>query len=441
MNAPNFTWLQRRNKRNNFSYLNLFELPGGDHNVDLRTKFREIGVFYWACLIFAPYFIAEQSFAYQTQRYWPILIPLHALIILSPLVYRLTKSFHWYAGYAVTLCMTEIILLIAYEGGNLSPGAFWLAGQPMAFGLFYGRRGVMIGSALMTATFIGFIVLNHWTILPNLVAEHGDYEQEKIINLIGFGIYNVIISYYFINIEEKAKQELHLQRQETDNLLRMMVHNVVTPINAFQLMSFAVKNGRKEPGDILTLADNALAELSAIVQQVSKLRALKDGKLKLVLSEVLLQTALAEAISLQQEQAKQKQLLLDLQLHPEPVYVMVDEALLKSAVLANLISNAIKFSHVGQTITILLVATTSQVTLMVIDNGIGMSADLLHKIFDPTEPTTRPGTIGESGTGYGMPLVKMVLTKLNGDITVESNEAEQGAGTKVAISLPRYMPL
>lgn len=441
MNAPNFTWLQRRNKHNNFSYLNLFELPGGDHNVDLRTKFREIGVFYWACLIFPPYFIAEHAISFHTTRYWPILIPIYVLIAAAPLVYRKTSSFYLYSGYLLTFGVGIVIVITACAGGNRSPGVFWMVGTPMVFGLFYGTRGIWVGAVVMATSYLGFILLNYWQMLPNLVAEQGNYEQVKTINLIGFGIYNVIISYYFIHIEEKAKQELHLQRQETDNLLRIMVHDVVTPINAFQLMSFAVKTGRKDPGDVLTLADNALAELSAIVQQVSKLRALKDGKLKFILSEVLLQTALAEAISLQQEQAKQKQLLLDLQLHPESLYVMVDEALLKSAVLANLISNAIKFSHVGQTITILLVATSSQVTLTVIDTGIGMSADLLKKIFDPTEPTTRPGTMGESGTGYGMPLVKMVLSKLHGDITVESNEAEDGSGTKVAISLPRYMPL
>jgi signal transduction histidine kinase len=337
----------------------------------------------------------------------------------------------------VILGVSIVFVIIACAGGNLSPGAFWLVGTPMVFGLFYGTRGVWMGALVMAATFIAFVGLNHFHLLPNLVAEFGDYEQVKLINLIGFGIYNVLISHYFIQLEEKAKKELREQRQETEDLLRILVHDIANPINAIQLMTHAVKSGRKDPEEILGLVDGALEDLAGIVQQVRKLRALKDGKLALALSHVAIQSALTDTINLLAQQAQHKGVALQLDIDSTPAYVVTDLALLKSIIFANIINNAIKFSYPGQTVCIRLTVSSAWVTLVIEDHGIGIPAQLLPHIFDPAQPTTRPGTSGEQGTGFGMPLVKTLLAKLNGDIELESNQDSGTSGTVVTVRLPR----
>lgn len=432
------SWILRncRNPRD-FSFLNLFELPRGDDNVELRTKFREIGIFYWACLIFSPYFIAEQYFSFQSTRYWWILIPLYALLVLSPLVYRISKRINLYASYIIFIEISIVLVIMGCAGGNLSPGAFWLVGFPMIFGLFYGVRGVAIGSTIMVGAFAVFVVMNYFQVLPNLIAEHGDYEHVKLVNLIGFGIYNIVISFYSIKIEATAKAELRLQRQETENLLRILVHDIATPINAVQLMTHAMKAGGQKPEQVFSVVESALNELIAIVQQVSKLRALKDGKLAIELSEVHMQDALNECLTLVQQIALRKNLRIQLTAPDEPVYALVDAALIKSVILCNIISNAIKFSHPGNTINISLTASEPQVSITVTDHGIGMSAELLQCVFDPGQPTTRVGTQGEQGTGFGLPLVKMLVNKLDGDITIQSNQSTNNPGTIVTVSLPR----
>jgi len=422
-----------------FSLQNLFSLPNGGDKVELRSKLREIGVFYWACIVFVPYFIAEQSFAYQTTRYFPVLIPLYAVLALAPVLYRRTANYRLYAGYIATFGIALVILLIAYEGGNRSPGAFWLMGVPLIFGLVNGSRGVLFGTGVMVATFIGFLLLNHWQMLPNLVAEHGDYEVEKLINLVGFGIYNVITSYYFIRTEEKAQKELRLQKQETENLLRILVHDVANPINAIQLATHAAKSGRRDSEAILSLVDGALDELAAIVQQVRKLRAVKDGKLEMALEPVSARTTLADAVRLLRQQAEHKGIQLDFDMAQEDAYVLADEPLLKNAIFANPISNAIKFSHPGQTVRIALATTASQVSVTIADEGVGMSEKIQRDIFDATAPTTRIGTGGERGTGYGMPLVKAYVAKLGGDIELVSSQQPDASGTTVTIRLPRCL--
>lgn len=421
-----------------FSFWNLFYLPGGDDNLELRARFRQIGGFYWACLILPAYYIAEQVFIFHITRFLPILLPTYGLLVIAPLVYRFFSSIQLYAAYTITCGMALVFILLGCEGGNLSPGISWIFGAPMAFGLFYGKRGVVIGSVIVVLAFATFILLNHWHLLPNIVEEIDNYRQQEVINLLTYGIYNAGISYHFLNVEEKAKRELRLQRQESENLLRILVHDVANPINAIQLMTHAVKTGQRDPEQILMLVDGALGELSAIVQQVRKLHALKDGKLALELSLAEIQSLLNESIDLLRQQADHKQISFDLTIANEPAWVQVDEALLKNVVFANLISNAIKFSHPGQRISIELVTAQDSVTVSVADHGIGMSANLMRQIFDPAAATTRRGTRGEQGTGYGMPLVKTLLSKMGGEIAVQSSQVEGASGTRVSISLPRF---
>src|SRR5690606_22188323 len=89
--------------------------------------------------------------------------------------------------------------------------------------------------------------------------------------------------------------------------------------------------------------------------------------------------------------------------------IIADEKSLKATVLANVISNAIKFSHKDSIITLQLIDTSEFIFLKVHDSGIGMPASLIKKIFMAEEITCRSGTEGERGTGYGLPLVKTFI--------------------------------
>jgi signal transduction histidine kinase len=420
-----------------FSLFSLLLLPEHDNNVEIRHKLRQIGIFYLACLIFVPFFIAKHWLDYDTTRYYPILIPSFVALACAPVIYRKTANYHFYSTYVVTLGIGLVILLIAFAGGNRAPAAFWLVGTPLIFGLIYGSRGVWLGSLVMAVTFVVFLLLNHWQLLPNLVAEYGDYEREKLINLIGFGVYNIVTSYYFISTEEKTQKELRAQRQETENLLRTLVHDVANPINAIQLVRYAAKTGSQSPEMVLQKIDETLAELSSMVQQVRKLRAIQDGKQSMLLAKVSIQSAMESTVKLLQYQAEYKGIRLLLERDEENAYVLADEALLKNTLLANLIHNSIKFSYPGQSVTIRLSVASTRIVISIEDQGMGMPESVKTQIFDPTAPTSRRGTGGEYGTGYGMPLVKACVDKLGGDIELVSSQAPGASGTKVTISLPR----
>lgn len=102
-------------------------------------------------------------------------------------------------------------------------------------------------------------------------------------------------------------------------------------------------------------------------------------------------------------------------------------------------SNAIKFSHPGGRIVLWAVpAPDGEVAIEVIDHGIGMPEALRASVLEITRRTTRPGTEGERGTGFGMPLVKAYVALYGGRISVTSrtrDESPDGHGTTIAVHL------
>ena len=108
-------------------------------------------------------------------------------------------------------------------------------------------------------------------------------------------------------------------------------------------------------------------------------------------------------------------------------------------VFANILSNAVKFSFVGGEITVKCWHDKKYVRVSFADRGIGMSEELKNKVFSPHEATSRRGTEGEAGTGFGMPIVKSMVEIFGGDVSVTSYSHEKSSehGTTFTIKLLR----
>ncbi len=115
----------------------------------------------------------------------------------------------------------------------------------------------------------------------------------------------------------------------------------------------------------------------------------------------------------------------------QPINALLDPKLLKDAI-ANLISNALKYSSTGTTVGIDLTASDARIVLRVSDQGIGIPADDLPRLF---EPFHRAGNVGQiEGTGLGLSITKNAVELHGGTITAAS---EVGRGTTFTITLPR----
>jgi signal transduction histidine kinase len=116
---------------------------------------------------------------------------------------------------------------------------------------------------------------------------------------------------------------------------------------------------------------------------------------------------------------------------------LVEPVSFKNQVLGNAISNAIKFSMPSSKITIRTYPFNHQYhALEIVDSGIGIPPSLMSSLFDMSKKTSRPGTTGESGTGYGMHIMKSFVEMYQGKISVESlDDSHPASGTTVKILL------
>jgi two-component system sensor histidine kinase SenX3 len=102
--------------------------------------------------------------------------------------------------------------------------------------------------------------------------------------------------------------------------------------------------------------------------------------------------------------------------------------------LSNLLDNAVKYSDAGTTVQVSVAATPDEITLTVADEGIGIPARDLDRIFERFYRVDSGRDRRTGGTGLGLAIVRHVVTNHGGDVFVQSRE---GFGSVFTIRLPK----
>ena len=229
-------------------------------------------------------------------------------------------------------------------------------------------------------------------------------------------------------ISEKRAAEVRAEEGDKNRtLVRVICHDLVNPLNvviACSALHEQDKEGRFPRDQLWRKVGDAARHQFAIIEHVREMIALISGKKLLVLGCVDLGSILREVPSLFEEQSRTKGVTLVIDLPDQPLEVTADKRSLLYSVVGNLVSNAIKFSHRGSEVRVEARDEPGGVVLRIIDFGIGLPPELLSRLFDTFQPTSRKGTSGEKGTGFGMPIVKNYLDHFGATIEVSSRPAE-----------------
>jgi cell cycle sensor histidine kinase DivJ len=118
---------------------------------------------------------------------------------------------------------------------------------------------------------------------------------------------------------------------------------------------------------------------------------------------------------------------------PEDLPVITGDSRAFKQILLNLVSNAIKFTERGGTVTVSAGVEGSRLVVRVADNGVGIAADDLKRIGDPFFQAGKTYQRRHEGTGLGLSIVKSLVALHGGEMTVQSKIDE---GTTVAVALP-----
>lgn len=212
-------------------------------------------------------------------------------------------------------------------------------------------------------------------------------------------------------------QRLEIEQANRDlrELLHIISHDVS---NHFTVLQMGFELGGKDLEDLMPMMQAAVRNGINVTAMVRELRRSQDKEM--TLEPVLLSAAVAESQLLMQTKLGAKDIKLAVEV--PAVRVQAEACSLVNSVLNNLLTNAIKFSPRGSSIELSARVEGTQVCLTVRDHGIGMTPEVLAHLFDLGKSHSRPGTDGETGTGFGMPLVQRFVTQFGGRLEVTSRD-------------------
>lgn len=236
----------------------------------------------------------------------------------------------------------------------------------------------------------------------------------------------------------KRQKDLTIRKIiEQRELIHLMCHDLTGPIGASLTLLELAKDDPQVIADSLGMVTTSLKKALELADLVRQMQAIEDGKTEWVLEEINLRDAIENAASIFRDRLGNKSLTIQNEVESD-IFIKAEKVSFINSVLANLISNAIKFSEENSEITLSSKSQDGKVLFSIEDVGIGIPDELLPSLFDLRTPTSRLGTRAEPGTGYGLPLVKKFVTLYGGAIDIFSKSIEshpRGHGTRVQLTL------
>lgn len=237
----------------------------------------------------------------------------------------------------------------------------------------------------------------------------------------------------------KSEAKLREVNERKDELLAMVAHDLRTPLSTIsgfsQILQQRLSAKLGEQDELLLRRIDAQAQrMQNLVDDLLDAAVIERGALRLDREEVNVGALLADIVGTQSAAATRKNISIDLVEVEGPVTALLDRDRM-TQVFDNLLSNATKYTTpgIGAKITVSYWCDDTTVRIRVDDQGLGIDADLLPKLFTPFARSGAKGTDGEPSTGLGLAIAKSIVSAHGGTIEVSS---EIGRGSSFEVILP-----
>lgn len=225
---------------------------------------------------------------------------------------------------------------------------------------------------------------------------------------------------------EERTREAESANKAKGMFLANMSHEIRTPINAILGFCHLVQRTALDPKqrDYVSKINTAGVSLLRLINDILDFSKIEENKLTLESHPFDLRVAVASQIQLVSESFRDKGLKIDLHVDEQVPSVLIGDELRLNQVILNLLSNAIKFSERG-TITMRVTQVehadgNAVIECSVSDNGIGMTADQVGRLFTPFTQADSSTTRRFGGTGLGLAISQQIVAQMGGWIRAES---------------------
>ena len=358
--------------------------------------------------------------------------------LLGNLFFILINHFKRFKVFVVVLAILSSFFFtfggIAFQNGN---EYYLIAHMTVVAIIFHKRWAIILISCLdvLLFTLIQIIDTRSYAIdvLPG---------NRVIVNIImALSLVSIVVQ-YLRNEHTLAEQKLATKNQELEalnntreKLISIIAHDVSSPIAQLKLSLYLINNKSITQEKFQELSEQLSLQVTELLGSLDNLLKWSRNQLHGIATRpqhVAVAPIFRQAVILQKENIDNKQLNIVEAAIEKTLWIDPDHLLL---ILRNLVSNAVKFSYQGGTITLKAFKKDNRIVICIQDNGIGMNAETVKSLFAGEPPVSKRGTLNEKGTGIGLRLCQEFTAFNKGYMWVES---EEGKSSSFFVSFPGH---
>lgn len=236
--------------------------------------------------------------------------------------------------------------------------------------------------------------------------------------------------------EQAAREQAETANRLKDEFLTTVSHELRTPLSAILGWSTMLRTGKLDENDseraMESIERNARAQ-AQLVEDILDVSRTISGKLRLDIQPIELVPVIHAAIDSVRPAAEAKQIDLDIDLDERANRIKAD-AVRMQQVVWNLLANAVKFSRPNGRVRIELKRVGDKAQINVTDNGEGISAAFLPKVFNRFQQADGSTTRRHGGLGLGLAIARHLVEMHGG--TIEAASDGPGKGATFTVNVP-----
>jgi signal transduction histidine kinase len=237
-------------------------------------------------------------------------------------------------------------------------------------------------------------------------------------------------------IEQRKELEETLRRRDAelaeadrrkDDFLALLGHELRNPMAAITAALHVVRAGRPEAGvRAQAVIERQTAKMARLIDDLLDVTRIRHGKMTLTREPVSVAVMVERVVDAVRAPIELRKQHLTVEVEAAPLFVQGDPGRLDQA-LTNLLLNATRYTPVGGNIAVRVRREADDVVIAVEDDGRGMPAELIERVFEPFVQGQPYGAAPDSGLGLGLSLVRGIVALHGGRVEARSNGSDRGS--------------